>query len=438
MNYIDFAVAVLMFLVFFSVILILSTNYFTNISGLTRTSEFRTVAEGLYNLFFGGKGIPENWEKTSLSPVQIGLIGDLYRVPVIVRETSGYDRINEIVNVNLIFDSDCKNKSWNNTVRVFDENNNEVYSKIHNQTFCSSQFLKQARVVWETNFTANQIKKFYVYFSSDDSIIPSNYSNTFSTVGYWNFDEGSGNMTYDYTGNNNVGTLENSTHGIPQWRSGNDCKYGYCLEFDGEGDYVEVEDSGSLQFRNELTVGLWFKMNDKTGYDKKFIDKFYERPFSFTWDVSATSFDFMIRNITDTRYTSSYNFDPSLGQWYHIAGTYNGSYIQIYFNGMLRDSIYLGGSVTNTTSSLTIGSGINGVNPFNGTIDEVRIWNRALSPEEINASYISGPLPTKLFPEEKLDTISSTKIEAMKGLNYEEIIKTIGDYRFRIEISERE
>jgi hypothetical protein len=95
-------------------------------------------------------------------------------------------------------------------------------------------------------------------------------------------------------------------------------------------------------------------------------------------------------------------------------------------------------SLGTSTKDLLIGNNPSNNRQFKGIIDEVRIWNRILSPEEINASYIAGSAPIKIFPEEKLNTISSTKVEAMKVLSYEEIIKTLGDYKFRIEISERE
>ena len=209
MNYIDFTIAATIFLFFFAMVLIFSTNYFSNISGLAKTSEFRSITQGLFNLFFSGKGIPENWADTNLVPVQLGLIEDLYRTPVLVKENSGYDRINQLVSLNLIFDENCENKAWNTSIRVFDENGDQVYSKINNQTFCSNQFLKQARVVWETNLTANQNKKFYIYYSSDESINALNYTDSFSTTGYWTFDDGAGNTAYDSSAYANDGRLYN-------------------------------------------------------------------------------------------------------------------------------------------------------------------------------------------------------------------------------------
>jgi len=254
--------------------------------------------------------------------------------------------------------------------------------------------------IWNRSLSAYEIKELYeskvtygtqTNFSlsesnTGDSDVYYDFFRNGTVAGIWHFDEGSGNYTFDDSGNNNTGTLQNSTHGVPQWTT--DCKYGSCLKFDGEGDYTSVPgNSSSLQFGNELTVELWFKMNNKTGVDQRLIDKYWKRPFSLTWDVSESSFDFGMRNSTSDQVESSYTFDPTLGEWYHIAGTYNGSHIQLYFNGTLRDTDYLGGNLENTELDLTIGAGVLGDSPFNGTIDEVRIYPRALSAEEILCHY---------------------------------------------------
>ncbi|RLG14117.1 MAG: hypothetical protein DRN71_03610, partial [Candidatus Nanohalarchaeota archaeon] len=71
-------------------------------------------------------------------------------------------------------------------------------------------------------------------------------------------------------------------------------------------------------------------------------------------------------------------------QWHHIALSYNGSRQMLYIDGILRNNKALSSPINTIQDNLKIG------NNFNGTIDEVRIWNRALSPEEINASYKAG------------------------------------------------
>ena len=60
MNYIDLAIGTSIFLFFFVLVLVFSTNYFSNLSGLTKISEFRTVSKSLFEIFFEGKGVPED------------------------------------------------------------------------------------------------------------------------------------------------------------------------------------------------------------------------------------------------------------------------------------------------------------------------------------------------------------------------------------------
>jgi len=445
MKYVDFAIAVSMFLFFFAMVLILSTNYFSNISGLTKTSEFRSIAEGIFKLLFESKGIPEDWEENSdLNPVQLGLIEEMYRIPVLVKETSGYNRTNELISVNLLFDEDCVNKTWNDSMRVFDGNGNEIPFEMSKESFCSNQFLKQAKVVWETNLTPNQNKKFYVYYSSDDSIYTLNYTDTFSTVAYWHFDEGSGNMTYDHTANDNDGKLYNGTEwnsDEPSWISG---KYGYGLKFDGMNDYIEVSDSNNLK-PDHITVEAWvYPIGEKllVQTDVAIVRKLdwnNKQGYWLRWHNNTKHAEFGIGNGTNWEEIASSVGSVPLNQWTHLVGTYNGTHSKIYVNGILEDtSSYHPEKINHTTDVLRIGAATPNFKRFNGTIDEVRIWNRALSPEEINASYISCPLPIKSFPEENLNTLSPSKLNALKNVSYEDILKTLGDYKFRIEIGESE
>lgn len=454
MNYIDFAIAVSIFLFFLTMVLILSTNYFSNISGLTKISEFRTVSEGYFKLLFSNKGIPEDWEKTlDLNPVQLGLIEDLYRIPVLVKETSGYNRNDELISVNLVFDENCENKAWNNSIRVYDVDGNEIPFRISKETFCSNQFLKQAKIVWETNLTTNQNKKFYVYYSSDDSTHAPNYTDTFSTVAYWYFDEGSGNMSYDKTVNDNDGKLYNGTvwnSEEPTWKSSSDCKYGNCLSFDGYNDYIGINDSASLDITTEITVETWIKADQwaPDDYDSPFVTKASGADWG-VWnlvhkvnDVPTGLTGFRFEMVIDgTRYQVWSATQGQTNQWYHLAGTFNGTTMRLYVNGVEEDSSVYPGTINTNDLSLQIGKQWwywGNYSYFDGIIDEVRIWNRTLSPEEINVSYYSTPLIIKSFPEEQFTAISSSKVNALNNLNYEEILKTLGDYKFRIEISEIE
>ena len=78
---------------------------------------------------------------------------------------------------------------------------------------------------------------------------------------------------------------------------------------------------------------------------------------------------------------------PTVNKWYHVAGVYNGTYIAIYVNGNFeRSTLYSGGVYQQPTIPVFIGSAVDS-GFFNGTIDEVRIWNYPKSSAEIKAGY---------------------------------------------------
>ncbi len=176
MSDIDFAVAVGTFIAFLSVLIIYLTSYMSSFIGLTSTSELRTVAYDYFNGLFTGKGVPATWDQYSFAPVKVGLTSDLYRLPVVVTETNGTLRSNITINVSVSFDSSCQNKTWNNTVRIYDVNNYQLTVSLYNQSFCVDKYLNSSDVVFNLTLSPSETKKFFIYFSPDKQIQPTNYT----------------------------------------------------------------------------------------------------------------------------------------------------------------------------------------------------------------------------------------------------------------------
>ncbi len=171
---IDFAVGVGIFLIFFSsLISYLISHRLVSTSYLLSSTE-REMAYSIFHNLFSGKGIPPNWEKINIAPVKIGLQTELYKIPIVVKENNGTSR-NATINISIEFDSSCLNKTWNNTVRVY-ENESEIPFQLYDQNFCSSQYLKNATLLFNSSFQAYEEKVFWVYFSDDTGILPANYS----------------------------------------------------------------------------------------------------------------------------------------------------------------------------------------------------------------------------------------------------------------------
>jgi len=160
------------------------------------------------------------------------------------------------------------------------------------------------------------------------------------------------------------------------------------LYFDGKDDYVEVQDSESLNITNKITFTAWiYAYNFKDGgpgphYYPRIIDK-GRRWLLASHDDGITAIQSAANGCDDTTvlYTN---------RWYHLAVTINNQHIIYYVNGEKstehRNCATL--PYTPNTYNLAIGSKFDGSERyFHGLIDEVRIYNRALSPSEIKYLY---------------------------------------------------
>lgn len=176
---IDFAIALGLFFTFIAVLLVYLVNFLTSYTAISSTSELRTTAYNIFTSFFSDKGIPRNWTEGGNSPLKIGLVTDMYRIPIVVAENSSVNRRLVTLNLSLNFDLNCDKKAWNTTVRIINGSNVEIPFQIYNQTYCSQQFLKAADVVFNNSFNANEAKNFSIYFSQDKNITNANYSLTF-------------------------------------------------------------------------------------------------------------------------------------------------------------------------------------------------------------------------------------------------------------------
>jgi hypothetical protein len=249
-------------------------------------------------------------------------------------------------------------------------------------------------------FIDKNLNGFYVAsnFGSDNNlgeifVSPVNLS---GLVLYLTFDEGSGNIVYDYSGNGNNGVLYNGSNvcsnppnsGCPTWVDG---KFGKALSFDGIDDYVEIPDSASLRVPDpSVTVSVWVNRFSHDANYEGIITK-WEQVGNFKGFLMQSMVDGSIRFLigngpTHSRATAVITDN----EWVHLLGTYDGSTIKLFKNGVLVSSVSFGGG-TYTTNPVEIGRRIHGATAyFNGLIDEVRIFNRALSEEEIKFLYQEG------------------------------------------------
>ena len=267
-------------------------------------------------------------------------------------------------------------------------------------------------LIWvNVSFVPAGDSKMYVWYGNLEASSESYFDNTMqklqidsNTVALWHFDEGSGTIVYDETANNNDGTIYGATWQSQdggQWDNRSDVKFssGSAMQFDGV-DYVEVPDSNSLDIETQSTFEVWLKPN-KIG-SGMILNKWVDGKEDKQLIINGSGYVYYyLYNIFEQKYFCSNTALTAVGQWYHIAATYDGASAKIYINGVLDNSRLASGDVSDSTGNLHIGyifrHGVD-CKPIDGTIDEIAIYNRALSSEEIKAHYerrkYADPEPT--------------------------------------------
>ncbi|MBN1805768.1 MAG: hypothetical protein JW837_10990 [Sedimentisphaerales bacterium] len=195
-------------------------------------------------------------------------------------------------------------------------------------------------------------------------------------IGWWMLDEGTGTSVADSSGAEHDGFFVDST---PEWVPG---MYGKALEFDGS-DRVEIPDHQDFHFTDSMSVALWMKPQaEQTNSAKLFIkQKTGQYPYSLQYDDSAQGLFATIN--TSTRFDTGPHIPNFPGQWAHLCFTFDGSILILYKDGEEVAGVNTTGRIQQNNLSLSIGSRLDYDQNYNGIIDDVRLFNRALTPEEI-------------------------------------------------------
>ncbi|MFZ3077409.1 MAG: LamG domain-containing protein [Candidatus Aenigmatarchaeota archaeon] len=202
-------------------------------------------------------------------------------------------------------------------------------------------------------------------------------------AGSWNFDEGTGAITYDNSGNGNVGALTNMNttgNATSGWAEG---RFREGLQFDGANDYVNAGNAASLNITNAITVSVWVKTN-KSNIDimNKALPAGNQRSWGLQIDSSGLAkMGFSATGTTWDKYiTGTTNISDNI--WKNIIAAYDGTVINLYVNGVVdKTPVPYSSGLYASNASLKIGASYF-VAYFNGTIDEVRIWSKAFAPDD--------------------------------------------------------
>jgi len=213
-------------------------------------------------------------------------------------------------------------------------------------------------------------------------------------VGWWTFDEGSGTSTFDFSGNGNSGNLTCYGTGCsnPTWASSG--KAGGALQFTGtagsSGPGSSVNMSTGVSGLTRLTWTAWIYPT-AVNNDQMFITNSDQVGNYFRITSSELFFSAYVAGVQKFLSGTS---TLSNNTWYFVASEFDGNNMTIYMNG----NQYATTLVSSTIQNLTWGTGAinigiwkpSDIRPFNGKIDDVRIYNRALSAAEINQIYTSS------------------------------------------------
>jgi type 1 fimbria pilin len=205
-------------------------------------------------------------------------------------------------------------------------------------------------------------------------------------VGRWAFDESSGNMVQDSSGSGMVGTLVNG----PTWRttcapSKTSSENPSCLHFDGINQSVTLADVPASNFSGVVSLAAWVNTDaSRTGFRDIIVHGFTNNPSAEVYlrmqdnAYAVGSFDGRDHQATSNTGASD------VGVWVHIAGVYDGKAWRLYRNGRLEASVLDATGAVKVGVPWTIGGGTAGTGRyFNGSIDDVRLYNRALTATEV-------------------------------------------------------
>lgn len=222
-----------------------------------------------------------------------------------------------------------------------------------------------------------------------------NYVPTNGLVGWWPFN---GNAI-DESINANDGTVNGATLTADRFGNANSA-----YSFDGTSNYINCGNNSVLQLNN-FTISLWSLLNASSNWSSGvngggfFLHKGCDNPVSpFNgWSYRVfyqTPFGLITDQFSNNRNALDNNTNNLFTQWNNIIFSYDGTKLKLYYNGVKIDSLSVTGNTAVNTNSLLIGCRNEMINSsctlndfFAGKLDDIGIWNRALTQQEITGLY---------------------------------------------------
>ena len=218
---------------------------------------------------------------------------------------------------------------------------------------------------------------------------------------YFTFDEDDGGKVKDVSGNNIEGTLEGAV-----WSKNG--KIGGAVHLEDSEKFVEVDAVPELDITDELTIQGWFFPEESQG-DSNLMGRRSAANvggYCLQWSAQFTGAPQIETWINIGGWQGSRNkqtIKPKLEQWHHVSSTYDGDMIRQYIDGKLDVEFGPAGDINSIDVVFRIGKAQTGLAGMVGLVDEVAIYDRALTVEEINQDMENGVF-FAVSPKDKLAT----------------------------------
>lgn len=221
-------------------------------------------------------------------------------------------------------------------------------------------------------------------------------------VGWWSFDEGTGTTSADKSASNNPGTLT----GGPTWSTDTapikvpNTTNAHALAFDGVDTHVEVGNGAALRLTGPLSIVAWFKTTATLANYRTLVSKWWSDGLDAAYALSFSNngiLGFSLNNSAKVGLSATTVAGLVLndGSWHVAVGTWDGTTARIYVDGVQRGSAAAPagfGALADITYPVRIGTDARyapstGDRYFEGLIDDVRIYGRALEPQEVGLLF---------------------------------------------------
>jgi hypothetical protein len=333
------------------------------------------------------------------------LISDEYNIKKSINDGSIWTDFSSVPNneigLNLLFTSNqiflITTNSDSTIFKIYYSNKSNINWQNITSQFSSNTTFNELKYIDNKVFVCTSNGLFYYDTSTNNYTDTCNNvsgSLTQGLVGYWPF---CGNANDD-SGNGNNGTVNGATLTTDRFGNANSA-----FNFDGINDLISIPDSNTLSITNNITMSAWVYVNSDNQNYHSILSKRLNGNWSYNLSLSyyfgpggsPTEVNKVFsgrRNNSGAQWEYKFSDEPIVfGQWFQITIKIENNVITFYKNGIDMGVNLYGNQFTipmiNQAIGLTLGSNGDGGEWFNGNLDDIGIWNRALTQEEITNLY---------------------------------------------------